>query len=116
MTGGIIENLFPRLDTHNLDELWSSLFKSYYKNSLMGCALEGEMFEGLRDDGLHALHAYIVTKMAVAMCKDGEKRLVRIKNPHGNNFKKITILFKYSLCKDQFKRFKGERMERPLVG
>lgn len=83
--GGIIENLFPRLDTHNLDELWASLFKSYYKNSLMGCALEGEMFEGLRDDGLHALHAYIVTKMAVAMCKDGEKRLVRIKNPHGKN-------------------------------
>lgn len=51
----------------------------------MGCALEGNEYESLRDDGLLAKHAYIVTKMAVAMCRDGEKRLVRIKNPHGNN-------------------------------
>jgi len=50
----------------------------------MGCALEGELFEGQRSDGLQELHAYIITKLAVVMLRSGfEQKLVRIKNPHG---------------------------------
>ncbi len=61
----------------------------------MGCALEGNMYESMREDGLQALHAYIVTKMAVVMCRNGEKKLIRIKNPHGNNLKISAVQFTF---------------------
>jgi len=85
LTGGIIENLFPKtIESGLMNRFWSSLFLSYFKNSLMGCALEGEIYEGLRPNGLQALHAYTITKLAVVMLRSGaQQKLVRIKNPHG---------------------------------
>ncbi len=50
----------------------------------MGCALEGEVSEGLRPDGLHLMHAYTITKLAIVMLRSKkEQKLIRIKNPHG---------------------------------
>ena len=33
--------------TEHLRELWSTLFQSFYKNSIIGCAIEGDI---IRDD------------------------------------------------------------------
>lgn len=84
MTGGIVETLFPKefisivkKDEKKMNKLWSSLFQSYFKNTLMGCCVAGNVYESLRPDGIAALHAYTITKMAVVLYKGQETKLVR---------------------------------------
>jgi len=63
--------------------LWSSLFQAYNKNSMSGCSLtpDPNVKEAKLPNGLVQGHAYTITKLLV---DDANNKLIRIRNPWGN--------------------------------
>ncbi|RZC38472.1 calpain-A, partial [Asbolus verrucosus] len=80
MCGGLSE--FYRTSRPQIYEI---IKMSYERSSFMGCSIVSSELEGERPDGLITSHAYSITKVQSIMMNNSEVKLLRLRNPWGNN-------------------------------
>jgi hypothetical protein len=87
MSGGLEEEIDLRKTTHEKDDLWTILYQAYTKNSIMGCNLvsDSKVIELRCANGLVKGHAYGITKLVCFELKGKKCKLIRLRNPWGNN-------------------------------
>jgi hypothetical protein len=76
--GGVVESIYLKsIEADKKNQFWCSLFQSHNKNSLIGCAIEGQIFEEKRNDGLLKGHGYAITKLSIIKYRGKEQKLLR---------------------------------------
>ncbi len=87
MSGGLEEEMNLSKITHEKDDLWTILYQAYTKNSIMGCSIKADptVIELKCANGLVKGHAYGITKMVCFEFKGKKCKLLRLRNPWGNN-------------------------------
>ncbi|KAJ3662394.1 hypothetical protein Zmor_006745 [Zophobas morio] len=67
------------------EQIYEIMYVSYQRSSFMGCSIVSPELEGRRSDGLITTHAYSVTGMKPIRVGDSDIRLIRVRNPWGND-------------------------------
>jgi calpain len=88
MSGGL-EEMFDlqKMPADEKEYLWTILFQAYHKNSIMGCSIipDPSVREAKLANGLVKGHAYTITKLVNFDSNGRETKLLRIRNPWGND-------------------------------
>lgn len=82
-TGGLSES-YELQSNKCPGDLFTVMMKAYQRGSLMGCSIHSDDENELRKLGLITSHAYSVTAVKVVQTNRGKVRLLRVRNPWGN--------------------------------
>jgi len=87
MSGGIEESFdIKKMGYKEKDNFWSILYQAYHKNSIMGCSINADPAarEARMYNGLVKGHAYTITKVTEISVNGSSTKLIRCRNPWGN--------------------------------
>lgn len=87
MSGGIQESIeLQNMTRKERNQLWSTLFTSFKRKSMIACSInpDPEIKEAHLENGLIKGHAFTITSLATVELDDNTEKLLRIRNPWGN--------------------------------
>jgi len=89
LTGGVVETFdFFNSQKPPPKNIWQIMKKAYERRSLMGCQIDAapNMIENVQPNGLIVGHAYSMTSVKEISIRGHQVKLVRIRNPWGNEY------------------------------
>ena len=86
-TGGIPEmiDMTTIVERRKRDDIYHAMEMAHHRKAFLGCALNNKKTAEARQMGLQSRHAYTITKVVTLNVRGKNVKLVRIRNPHGNN-------------------------------
>lgn len=89
LTGGVVETFdFFNSQKPPPKNIWQIMKKAYDRRSLMACQIDAapNMIENVQPNGLIVGHAYSMTSVKEIAIRGHQVKLVRIRNPWGNEY------------------------------
>jgi len=89
MSAGIQESIDIQkmVQSNETDQLWTILLRSYQKKAIICCSIlpDPDIKEARLTNGLVKGHAFTLTNVALVNLDDSAERVLRIRNPWGDN-------------------------------